>query len=163
VNEEGHRTGPVALAASVLWAAPLMALWIVFADNTHTDEMVAGIACALLAGIAAELAGLMGRVHFRPRARWLLRAAQFPLWILQDTWIVLRAMVARTEGGYHRVPFRRPDEDSLAVAARALAEGPGSAGPNLYVIEEQGDTLFVHILDSERGSLNPVDIVDDDS
>lgn len=161
MNDEA-RTGLRALGASVVWAAPLMALWVALTDNTHTDEMVAGIVSALLAGIVAELAGLMGRVRFQPRLRWLVRAAKFPFWIVQDTWIVLRAMVARTEGSYHRIPFRRPQQQSLATAARALAEGPGTAGPNLYVIEEQGDTLFVHILDSERGSLNPADIVNGD-
>jgi hypothetical protein len=154
------RTGLHAAVASIVWAAPLFALWIVLTDNTHTDDMVAGAVAALLAGSVAELAGLMGRVRFHPRPRWLLRAARFPVWVVQDTAIVLRAMVARKQGGFHRVPWHRPDDDAQAVAARALAEGPGSAGPNTYVIEEQGETLLVHILDTEHGSLNPVEIVD---
>jgi hypothetical protein len=162
VNDDGHRTGIHAIAASIVWAVPLLALWIVLTDNTHTDDMVAGVVCALLAGTAAELAGLMGRVRFRPRIRWLLRAARFPVWIASDTVTVLRAMVARKQGSYHRVPWRRPDDEPHAVAARALAEGPGSAGPNTYVIEEQGGLLLLHILDTERGSLNPVEIADDE-
>src|SRR5947209_1828341 len=125
--------------------------------------MLAGAVCALLAGTAAELSGLMGRVHFQPRARWILRAARFPIWIVQDAMIVVRAMVRRTEGAYHRIPFHRPADEPHAVAARALAAGVGSAGPNLYVVEEQADTLLVHILDSDRGSLNPTEIVDEDT
>jgi hypothetical protein len=162
VNDEAHRTGVRAIAASVVWAVPLFALWVVLIDNTHTDDMVAGAVCALLAGLAAELAGLMGRVRFRARVRWLARAARFPVWIVQDTAIVLRAMAARTQGSYHRVPWHRPDDAPHAIAARALAEGPGSAGPNTYVIEEQGDVLLLYILDTEHGSLNPVEIADDE-
>jgi multisubunit Na+/H+ antiporter MnhE subunit len=162
VDGSEPRTGLHALAASVAWAIPLFGLWIVLTDNTHTDDLVAGAVAALIAGTAAELAGLMGRVRFRPRTRWLLRAARFPAWIARDSVTVLRAMVARTEGSLHRIPWQRPDDEPHAVAARALAEGPGSAGPNTYVIEEQGDVLLVHILDTERGSLNPVEIADDE-
>jgi hypothetical protein len=161
--KEAYRTGPHALAASIAWAVPLFGLWVVLTDNTHTDDVVAGAVCALLAGTAAELSGLMGRVRFQPRARWILRAARFPIWIVQDTVIVVGAMARRTEGAYHRIPFHRPDDEPQAVAARALAGGVGSAGPNLYVIEEQADTLLVHILDSDRGSLTPTEIVNEDT
>jgi multisubunit Na+/H+ antiporter MnhE subunit len=163
VNAEETRTGLHALGASVVWAVPLFGLWVVLTDNTHTDDMVAGAVCALVAGMAAELAGLMGRVRFQPRVRWLLRAARFLVWIVQDSVIVLRAMATRAQGEFHRLPFRRPADEPHAVAARALAEGPGSAGPNTYVLEEQGDTLLVHVLDTEHGSLNPIQIADDDA
>src|SRR5438445_12045405 len=77
----GERKGPRWIAAGVLWAAPLFGLWLALTDNTRPLELIVGAACALLAGAGAEAAGLAGRVHFRPRARWLARLVALPWWI----------------------------------------------------------------------------------
>jgi hypothetical protein len=130
----------------VLYAAPLFALWIAMTDNTRPIELLVGAGCSLLAGLGCEAAGLFGRVGFRPRARWLLRAGALPWWIVRDGALVLVALVTRRRGRFMTVPFPTGGDDARAQARRAIAFGAGSAGPNTYAIGCDEDVLVVHQL-----------------
>jgi len=150
------------IAVTVVWAVPMFALWLALTDNTRPLELVVGGACAVLAGGAAEAAGLAGRVHFRPPARWLVRSLALPWWIARDAVLVIGALLTRgrPEGRFVAVPFRSRGEDSVDVARRAFAYTVGSAGPNTYAIggSAQHDVLVVHQL-VERDDITPAQVV----
>lgn len=150
------------VVASVLWAAPMFAVWLALTDDTRPLDMLVGGGCALLAGAAAEAAGLLGRVHFRPAARWLLRALALPWWIVRDSAIVLTAPLRRgpLEGGFVVVGFRSRGDGPRDVARRAVAYTLGSAGPNSYAIggSEEHDLLVAHQL-VVNGDITPAEVV----
>jgi hypothetical protein len=155
------------LAFTLVWAGPLFALWLALVDKSNLWENVVGICCALVAGAAAEAAGLFGRVRFRPRLRWLAWAARAPWWIVHDSAIVLAALVREvvlrrpvigTTTGYRVAPG---GEDGVAVARRALAKGLGSTGPNSIALGIDDDVLVVHRLDPEHGEVPPADLMNE--
>jgi hypothetical protein len=153
-------------ATIVLVAAGLLfALWIALVDHEPLSELVAGAVCALLAAVGAERAGLVGRVRFAPRPRWIVNLAQLPWWIVRDGTLVLWALATdlarrRTPTGAFRVvPFPASrGTGGRALARQALAEGAGSTGPNAYALGVEDDLLLVHQL-RERASL-PSDLVE---
>jgi hypothetical protein len=158
-----ERKGVSWFAASVTWAAPMFALWLALTDNTRPLELAVGGACALIAGAAAEAAGLAGRVHFRPRARWLVRTLAVPWWIARDAALVLGSLVrGHPSGRIVVVPFRSRGETSRDVARRAIAYAAGSAGPNTYAIggSPDADVLVAHQL-VHSDSVTPAEIVAD--
>jgi multisubunit Na+/H+ antiporter MnhE subunit len=160
----GDRKGLRSLVASVLWAAPLFALWLALTDNTRPLELLVGAGCALLSGVAAEAAGLLSRVRFRPRARWVLRTAAVPWWVVRDGVLVLRAMLRwpPARGRIVVVPFAAAGDGPRDVARRAMAYGPGSAGPNTYAIgaSDEAGVLVVHQLVPEDPP-TPAQLVED--
>jgi hypothetical protein len=150
-------------ATTVLWAVPMFALWLALTDNTRPLELAVGGGAALAAGAAAEAAGLAGRVHFRPRARWLARTLKLPWWIARDTVLVLGALArGRPEGRIVAVPFPSRGEESVDVARRAIAYSAGSAGPNTYAIggSTEADVLVTHQLVASD-SITPAEVVAD--
>jgi hypothetical protein len=150
----GDRKGVRSVAAGVLWAAPLFALWLALTDNTRPLEMLVGGGCALVAGAAAASAGLLSRVRFRPRLRWLLRVAALPWWVVKDSFLVFRALLRRPPQRGTFTAYRSPaaGEGDRALARRVMAFGPGSAGPNAYAVgvEEQAGVILVHQLVPEE-------------
>src|SRR3954447_6715820 len=156
-----ERKGVSWLAASVAWAVPMFALWLALTDNTRPLELAVGGACALIAGAAAEASGLAGRVHSRPRARWLVRALAIPWWIARDAVLVLGTLArGRPEGRIVVVAFRSRGETSRDVARRAIAYSAGSAGPNTSAIggSPDADVLVAHQL-VPSDSVTPAEIV----
>jgi multisubunit Na+/H+ antiporter MnhE subunit len=150
----GDRNALRSLAAGVLWAAPLFALWLALTDNTRPLEMLVGAVCALLAGAASESAGLLSHVRFRPRARWVVRAAAVPWWVVKDSALVLWALVAHVlarrplNGRFVVVPFDAGGDAPRDVARRTMVYWAGSAGPNAYAIggSDEAGVLVVHEL-----------------
>ena len=151
------------IATTLVWAVPMFALWLALTDNTRPLELIVGAAAALVAGAAAEAAGLAGRVHFRPRARWLVRALALPWWIARDTVLVLGALArGRTTGRIVVVPFKSRGTDSVDVARRAVAYTLGSAGPNTYALggSPDADVMVTHQL-VPGDSVTPAEVVED--
>jgi multisubunit Na+/H+ antiporter MnhE subunit len=164
----GDRKALRSLAAGVLWAVPLFALWLALTDNTRPLELAAGAVCAAFAGAAAEAAGLVSRVRFRPRLRWIARAVALPWWVVKDSALVIWALLAHVlarrplRGRFVVVPFPAAGDDARAVARRTMAYWPGSAGPNAYAIgaSEEADVLVVHEL-VDAGAPMPARLVED--
>ncbi|HEU4973914.1 MAG TPA: hypothetical protein VFT50_02400 [Baekduia sp.] len=153
------------LAATVIWAALLLGLWIGLADNTLRWDTIAGIGCALTAGAAMQMAARSGQVRLRVRWRWLARAAAAPWWIVRDTALVLRALLrGRPRGRLRPVRWSRGGDAPLDQGRRALAVSAGSAGPNQYVVAaaDDEDVLLVHELEPAR-SVTAVDVVREDA
>jgi hypothetical protein len=161
-----RRTALSAALGVPIWAAPLFALWLALTDNTRFWDMVAGGACALLAGALAQAVVRVGAVGFAPRPGWLLRCARAPWWVLRDSVLVLGALLGhlllrRPLGGrIVAVPFEHGDGSPRGQARRALAFGAGSAGPNSFVVGASAEdrALVVHqLVDSDE--VTPLEIV----
>ena len=148
------------LMASVLWAAPMFALWLALTDNTQPLDMLVGAGCSLLAGAAAEATGVLGRIGFRPRPRWVLRTLKVPWWIARDSVLVLAALFTGREGRFVTVPFRSRGGEPRDVARRTIAYAAGSAGPNTYAIggSREHDVLVVHQL-VPSDDITPAEVV----
>lgn len=156
--------------AILLRAALLLGLWVGLTDNTRLWDTVTGLVCALLAGAAMHLAARAGRVSLQVRGRWLRRVAAAPWWIVRDTLVILRALAVglmRREAPRGRMrPVRwQPGGDRpLDQGRRALAYGPGSAGPNQYVVgaSDEDGVLLVHELEP-ASSVSAIDVVGEEA
>jgi hypothetical protein len=155
------------LGLALVWAALLFALWIALVDNTRLWENVVGIGCAIIAGAAAEAAGLFGRVRFRPRVRWLRWAIKLPWWIVVDSAVVLGALARHVIlrrpviGTTRAFRVREGGDDGVSMARRALANGVGSTGPNAYALGIDDDVLVVHELVPGRGDVPPHELMEE--
>jgi hypothetical protein len=142
----------------------LLALWIAVTDTTKPLELLVGGGCALLAALATLGAGIEGRVRMRPRARWVLRLAWTPWWIVRDSAIVLGALLGHLllrrplHGRMVVVDFPTEGDTPLDMTRRAFAYGAGSAGPNLIVVDGADGVLVCHQL-VERDDVAPLRVV----
>jgi len=136
------------------WWAALVLLWQLFVNTFATPEVLVGLVAAAIAATAAEIVRGQGLVHFRPRARWLLRARKLPLAVIIDCRVVMGALwrrLARLEpvtGAFTAVPFSSGGDDAEAAARRALYVMAISLTPNTFVIgiDRENDVMLVHQL-----------------
>jgi hypothetical protein len=151
----------------IVWAiftGLLFSVYLLLADKASTQEIVAGFVSAALAALAIVLGGLAGRVRVSFEPRWLLRSLRAPWWIVRDSVLVaLSALRPTAPRGRFRT-LRFPLAGGTAprdVGRRVMVKGPGSAGPNTYVVGDDVDheLLLIHEL-LPRGDRNPLEIVE---
>jgi hypothetical protein len=146
------------------FAALLFGTYLLLADKGRFVEIVAGIVCASLGALAILLAGLAGRVSVSVEPRWVLRALRAPWWMVRDSVLVALSALRWTppRGRFRTLRFPPAGGTSPRdVGRRVMVKGPGSAGPNLYVVGGDVDAklLLVHEL-LPRGDRGPVEIVE---
>jgi hypothetical protein len=152
--------GGVPLYWLVAWPA-LFALWLVLAGTVSPSEIVAGAIATTLSVGTAEVIRKQGVIGFRPRARWLVRAARIPWRTVSDLALVIAALWRRAvlrrrvRGRFRAEPFPCAGDDPVAAARRALVTVGLSAPPNTYVVDldHQHDRLVIHELVPSRGSV----------
>ena len=118
------------------------------------DELVAGMATALLATGALVAVRVTSPRHYRIRASWLIRLARLPWSVLTDSVTILRAALRPVPqdglGSSFAIPFRSDTglPETEEAGRRALVLGGLSATPNAYVVlrRRDGDTLLMHQL-----------------
>ncbi|HEX6701884.1 MAG TPA: Na+/H+ antiporter subunit E [Gaiellaceae bacterium] len=130
-----------------LWWLVLWGVWLLYAGQHHTQEVVAGaIAAALSTGVAAALGR---RRRYRLDRRELARAWALPWHVVRDFGVISLALLrGRPQGRWETVDFPAGSADR-----RALAGVLGSIAPNAYVVDfdrERG-TALVHRLDPGHG------------
>ena len=138
----------------LVWWIALVFLWQLFVNTFAPAEVVAGLTAAAVAATAAEVVRGQGLVHFRPRARWLLRTGTLPPAVLQDSLTLARVLwrrIARREkvsGDFSTVSFESGGDDPQSAARRALYVAAISLTPNTYVlgIDRDENLMLVHQL-----------------
>jgi multisubunit Na+/H+ antiporter MnhE subunit len=150
------------LTFGLIWWAALVALWLLLVESLATAELVAGAVAAALAASVAEAVRERGYMRFAPDPVWLVRVPRVAWQILEDCWILARALArqllgrGRARGLLIRVPVRYGDDSSRAAARRALLNFGVSITPNSYVVDldEETTTVLVHQL--VPGGLDPL-------
>src|SRR2546423_1095425 len=112
-NDRGPAGGGGARGAALAWIACWAlsaALWLALIDNTHFQELMAGVVVAALGATAAVLVRSQRRVVLRPRVGWLLGlwkpVAAYP----RDLVLVVLALARRARGRIVAVPFAAGEE-----------------------------------------------------
>jgi hypothetical protein len=152
------------MVAWLAFSPVLWGLYLLLADKGNVYEISAGIVCAAIAAAAAVLSGLAGRVKVAVEPRWVARSLRAPWWMARDSVLVsLSALRPKPpRGRFRALRFPRAGgEEPRDVGRRVMVKGPGSAGPNLYVIGDdvEAKLLLVHEL-LPRGDKSPLEILE---
>ena len=157
------RSGPSSRLRFVLaWSAGSMLLWVLVTSTFQGAELVAGAVVSVLTALVVEAVRERERFAFRPRLRWLRRAAVIPLRVSADTWLLTVALVRhatgskRVRGALVAVPFRHGEQgDPEDSARRALVVAGLSVSPNSVVLGVDGerDEVLVHQLVPDAAGL----------
>ena len=142
------------LRFGLTWWVVLMALWLLLVESLATAELVAGAVAAALAASVAEAVREQGYMRFAPDPAWLAHVPRIAWQIVEDCWILARALARQLLGRGHarglliRAPVRYGDDSSRAAARRALLNFGVSITPNSYVVDldEETSTALVHQL-----------------
>jgi multisubunit Na+/H+ antiporter MnhE subunit len=138
----------------VAWWAALVGFYLLLVMKLAWPEAVAGAVAAALGATGATAAAGAGRLHFRPRLRWLRHLIGIPWRVLADCGIVAaalgRALVLRqpVEGEFRTIPFEPGDGSGESAARRALVAVGVSLAPNTFVVavDREHRLLLVHQL-----------------
>jgi hypothetical protein len=150
------------MAVWAIFTGLLFSVYLLLADKASTQEIVAGFVSAALAALAIVLAGLAGRVRVGFQPRWLLRSLRAPWWILRDSVLVSLSALRPTapRGRFRTLRVRQAGgTEPRDVGRRVMIKGPGSAGPNTYVVGVEDTLVLIHEL-LPRGDRNPLEIVE---
>jgi multisubunit Na+/H+ antiporter MnhE subunit len=146
--------------ALLSWLA-LVGLWLLFVGTATRGELYAGMAAAVVAGLALELTRGARLLAYRPDVRQLASSWRLPLEIASDLGIVLaaagRACLRRTRvrGSFVHVSTSMRGGGRRAAWRRAFAESAGSLSPNRIVVDVdpgEGEALL-HALDTRPASV----------
>lgn len=128
-------------------------LWLIFADNYGSRELVTGAVAAALATYFVELFSARTREHFRMRIKYVAQAVHIPALLSTDTWILMVAIKRRMlgqklPGGIVAVHFRSGADTPVSRARRSLAITYLTLTPNTLVfdISTESQLLFFHTL-----------------
>jgi multisubunit Na+/H+ antiporter MnhE subunit len=140
------------------WWVLLMSFWMILVDTATWTELLAGTAVATAAAAFAETVSHRATADFRPRWRWLARAARLPGQVAADTGIVFAALWRRLARGQEPasrflvLPVRYGDSTPAGITRRVLLTGAHSVAPNSFALglDEDRDVLVVHELVSRR-------------
>jgi multisubunit Na+/H+ antiporter MnhE subunit len=163
-----HRRDPArsrprsARAASWLaWAAASFVMWLLLTSTVRGSEMVVGAAVSTISATVADAVRRRAPIVFRPRLRWLRRAAGIPWRVVTETGLLLGVLARhvtgreRAQGAFLVAPFPSgAEDDPEAAARRALATVGLSVSPNSYVVgvDQKRGEMLVHqiVVDPER-------------
>ena len=137
------------------WAATYVVLYggyLLFASTLTKPELFAGLACALVATVAAGVFGTVGIVHFKPTLRELLQAWRLPACAVQGTWQLFKALARQlftkrgADSAIRSVAFQVGGDDPHSAARRALAVTYTTLTPNFVVlgIAHKQELLLYH-------------------
>lgn len=136
------------------WWLGFIPLYLLLAGSLSWQEIVAGIVVASLAALAVTATRHAGRLHFRPRLRWISYFRHLPGRVLADC-VLVTAALARTllrrqniEGAFRTIPFDPGGDDAESAARRALVVGAACLAPNSYIVavDAEGKQLLLHQL-----------------
>lgn len=142
------------LAYAAGWWLALFVLYLLLAGKAEGEEALAGLVLAVPAAVAMIAVREAGRLHYRPRWRWLGKLGRLPGKVVKDCAIVAaalwRALVRRekVEGVFRTIPFDPGGEDAESAARRALVVAGVCVAPNTFVValEEERGLILVHQL-----------------
>jgi hypothetical protein len=130
------------------WLAGLFGLWLLLVGTVQEVELVAGLCAAALGATVAEVIRSQGLLRYRVQWRWL-RLLWKPLArVVPDFFLVLSALVRRSDGRFQTLEFPAGGERAVDAGRRAFAIVGTSLAPNRLVVDIDPDTgeALVHDL-----------------
>ncbi len=138
----------------VVWAVHV-GLWLIYVSQIQTWEILVGSAAAGLATLGLAVLCRLRLVRFRPSIRQIAEAWRSPLYIVLDTWKLIRCVGtqaysrSRAPSCLTAVPFEVGPDNPACAGRRALAVLYTTMTPNSVVIgivREQGLMLYHQII-----------------
>jgi Na+/H+ ion antiporter subunit len=136
------------VAAWLSWFAGLFVLWLLLVGTVQDVERIAGLCAAALGATVAAVIRTQGLLGYRVEWRWL-RLLWKPLWrVVPDFFLVLWALVRRSQGRFQRLEFPAGGERAVDAGRRVFAVVAPSLAPNRLVVDIDPDTgqALVHDL-----------------
>ncbi len=131
----------------------LFGLWMLFVSQTQTNEVVAGIAAALIGAVADGVLKAEGYAKFKPKFKWLLLVTWEVWYVLDGTWAIMVALARRIAGKesqaqFKAVKFKAAGDDAESWARRALVTTYTTISPNTIVlgIDTKTGLMLVHFM-----------------
>jgi hypothetical protein len=133
-------------------AAILFVFWLIYVHETAAHELMVGAGAAVLAATGAEAVRGLNFARFYPHAKWLLLFWRVPGSIVNDCWVLSRALAERMflgralDGETAVVRFDPGGADPRSAARRAIAVTFSSLSPNFIAIriERKRRLLLYH-------------------
>lgn len=129
----------------------LFGLWMMFVSQTQTNEMVAGLAAALIGAVADATLKATGYAKFKPKFKWLLLITWEVWYVLSGTWAIMVALARhlagkKSEAQFKAVKFDAGGDDAESWARRTLVTAYATIPPNFIVlgVDVDKDILLVH-------------------
>ena len=154
MSGNSHRTvDRQALIAGAIEFVLLLGLWMMFVSLLQWNELLAGLAAALIGAVGDAVVKATGFAVFRPRASQALLILRLPGEVLSNTLVVFAELFHRILRGSSRsrlqvVPFDAGGDDNESAARRALAILYITVPPNSVVvgIDRERHYLLLHQL-----------------
>ena len=154
MSEKRPRKHGIEVAALLISAAEflvLLGLWMLFVSLLQLNELVAGIAAALIGAVADAVVKATDFARFRPRLKHLLLILTEPWYVISGTASIFWALAKRiagqpSEGELKVIPYDAGGDDSDSSARRALTVAYTTIPPNFIVIgiDRERNYLMVH-------------------
>jgi multisubunit Na+/H+ antiporter MnhE subunit len=129
-------------------------LWLFFVFQISTSELVVGASASALTVLALQTAFRSEHLCFQPRFRWLVQIWRLPALIVEDLWVLLKAIarhLARkpSRAAFQFGRFNSSGDDCRASAQRALAVLFLSIPPNSVILDINPDRadMLLHVLE----------------
>ncbi len=129
----------------------LLGLWILYVSQVQTNEILAGVAAALIAAVADAVLKAEDFAKFRPRLKWLLLITWEVWYAISGTWAIMLALAKRilgkkSEAQFKAVKFHVGGADPESWARRALVTVYATIPPNFIVvgIDREQKLILVH-------------------
>jgi multisubunit Na+/H+ antiporter MnhE subunit len=103
----------------------LLGLWMLYVSQTQTNEVLAGVAAALIAAVADAVLKAEDFAKFDPRWEWLLLIVLAFAYAMRATWEVMRALARnvlgkKSQARFKAVNFHVGGDDGRSWARRTL-------------------------------------------
>ena len=142
-----------ALLVSAVEFVLLIGLWMMFVSLLQWNELIAGVAAALIGAFADAVIKATDFASFEPELKQLLLIFRLPGEVLRNTLVVFGELFRRLAGAPPRsrlliVPFDGGGVDRRSAARRALAILYSTIPPNSVVvgIDQDRNYLLLHNL-----------------
>ncbi len=129
----------------------LFGLWMLFVSQTQTNEIVAGIAAALIGAVADGVLKAEGYAKFKPRFKWLLLITWEVWYVLDGTWAIMVALLRHVAGmesqaEFKAVKFNAGGDDAESWARRSLVTAYTTIPPNFIIlgVDVEKNLMLVH-------------------
>jgi len=138
-------------------AIGLMGLWWIYVGKSSRDEWAVGVAAMLLSMVGARVVTMQEPFHVRPRATWILMAAQLPALIVEGCAVLVKRFyqqLARKrppKGVLLAVHFNAGGDSERDVARRALSIFYTTMPPNFVIIDIDRKTNLMVFHQVEKG------------
>ncbi len=134
---------------SIEWAL-LLGLWMAFVSNPKKDELLIGVAVALIGAVADAVVKKEGFAKFKPKFSWLMLIWWEPWYSITGTWSTLKAVAEKlmakpSKAQFKAAKYDTTGEDDESAAKRALAVAYMTIPPNFIIVgidKEKGEVLI---------------------